>query len=136
MPTSPVVLYVEDDALSREIMAMLFKYDLALSTYTILADSANFEATLRTLSPQPTIILLDIHVKPIDGFRMLTILRSSEEYRHTQVVAVTASVMNEEVQRLKEAGFNGAIAKPIDQDHFPDTFNRIVAGEAVWRIIA
>lgn len=136
MPTNPVVLYVEDDALSREIMAMLFKYDLALSTYTILADSANFEATLRTLSPKPTIILLDIHVKPIDGFRMLTILRSSEEYRNTQVVAVTASVMNEEVQRLKEAGFNGAIAKPIDQDHFPDTFNRIVAGEAVWRIIA
>lgn len=135
MLAEPVVLYVEDDTLSREIMAMLFKFDLALSGFTILADSADFEGKLKALSPTPNTIFLDIHVRPIDGFGMLRILRSLEAYRNARVVAVTASVMNEEVQRLKDAGFNGAIAKPIDQDYFPDTFKRIVAGEDVWRII-
>jgi hypothetical protein len=50
-------------------------------------------------------------------------------------VALTASVMNEEVHKLREAGFHSVIAKPIDVDTFPDLLHRIVGGETVWRII-
>jgi CheY-like chemotaxis protein len=135
MSSKPVVLYVEDDTQSREIMAILLKYDLALLDFTIWPDSVDFEGKVKKLSPLPDIVFLDIHVQPTDGFGMLKILRSREEFRKARVVAVTASVMNEEVQQLRDAGFNGAIAKPIDQDQFPDMFKRIVAGEEVWRII-
>jgi len=136
MSLEPVVLYVEDDALSREIMGMIFKFDLGLSCFEIWPTSADFEERVKRMSPPANIILLDIHVRPVDGFEMLTILRGLEQYHEARVVALTASVMHEEVQRLRGAGFNGAIAKPIDQDHFPDTFERIVSGEEVWRIIA
>ena len=135
MPVEPVVLYIEDDTLSREIMSMIFKYDLAVPHCTIFSDSTDFEGRLKALSPPPNMILMDIHVKPLSGFEMLQVVRRLDQFRDARVVAVTASVMNEEVQRLKDAGFNGAIAKPIDQDRFPDTFRRIVAGEDVWRII-
>src|SRR5689334_7079938 len=110
MPAEPVVLYIEDDTLSREIMAMIFKFDLSLAHCTIFSDSSDFEGRIKALSPPPNTILMDIHVKPLDGFEMLKVVRGIEGLRDARVVAVTASVMNEEVQRLKDAGFNGAIA--------------------------
>ena len=48
------------------------------------------------------------------------------------IIALTASVMREEVRKLMSAGFNGCLAKPIDLATFPDTLRRIMAGEAVW----
>jgi CheY-like chemotaxis protein len=135
MSARQIMLYVEDDPFSREIMAMLFKYDLGLSNFTIWEDSNNFEVRLQCLSPPPNIIFLDIHMNPITGFEMLEILRRTDVYMDACVVALTASVMNDEIQRLKEAGFNGAIAKPIDQDAFPEVFRRIADGEEVWSTI-
>jgi hypothetical protein len=42
--------------------------------------------------------------------------------------------MSEEVGMLKDAGFNGAIAKPINLDTFPTTLQQILEGKAVWSI--
>jgi hypothetical protein len=44
--------------------------------------------------------------------------------------------MNEEVERLKKAGFDGCLAKPIDSDTFGDTLQQIVGGERVWQIVS
>jgi hypothetical protein len=43
--------------------------------------------------------------------------------------------MNEEIDQLQRAGFQGCLAKPIDADSFPDVLKRIQAGEVVWQII-
>ena len=50
------------------------------------------------------------------------------------MIALTASVMNVEVNLLKQPGFDGAIAKPIDEIMFPDLLNQILDGEQVWNI--
>lgn len=42
--------------------------------------------------------------------------------------------MNEAVQRHQTSGFDGCLAKPLDQTTFPDTFSRTLNGEAVWLI--
>ncbi len=68
------------------------------------------------------------------GFEMLDVLHQLDWSSQTPIIAITASVMNEEIQQLKTAGFTGCLAKPIDLNTFPDTFNRILAGERVWRI--
>jgi CheY-like chemotaxis protein len=131
----PVVLYVEDDPQSRKLMQMLLKGRMKLTQVTILEDSQDFLTHVEALNPQPDIIFLDIHVKPHDGFDMLAMLRQLETLRSTPVVALTASVMNEEVQKLRSAGFNGCLAKPIDLSTFPDMMNRIINGEIIWRIL-
>jgi len=45
------------------------------------------------------------------------------------VVALTASVMNEEIQQRRTAGFDGCLAKPIDVDEFPHSLARILEGD-------
>jgi CheY-like chemotaxis protein len=79
--------------------------------------------------------MLDIHVKPLSGFDMLDYLRQHSTYKTTPVIALTASVMNEEVQRLRSAGFNGVISKPVDLDTFPEKVHRVLKGETVWNIL-
>jgi CheY-like chemotaxis protein len=135
MNQQPVVLYVEDDAQSRKLMRLMFKSRVGISQVTILDDSANFEERLAALDPKPTVIFLDIHVTPLDGFEMLRILRTMPWIDGVPIVALTASVMNEEVQRLRTAGFGSCLAKPLDMETFPDVFQRIMAGESIWRIM-
>jgi len=132
---NPVILYVEDDLENREIMQILVKDVMGLTELTIFEDSKDFMQRVEALSPQPEVILLDIHVLPHTGFEMLKMLRNHDTYREIPVAALTASVMNEEVKQLKEAGFDGVIAKPLDMDSFPEMLQRIMQGENVWHII-
>ncbi|GAB5492866.1 MAG: response regulator [Phototrophicaceae bacterium] len=131
---TPIILYVEDDEENREIMRLLVEAVMGFEGLTIFEDSHNFRERLEALNPQPDIILLDIHVPPYDGFEMLKMIREHSRFKNTPVAALTASVMNEEVNQLKTAGFDGVIAKPLDMDTFPTVLTRITQGETVWDI--
>lgn len=132
--SEPIFLYVENDELSREVMRALVTRGLGYDNITILESSVFFEENLNKLSQQPDVIFLDIHVEPIDGFEMLKVIRQHDKFCEIPVIALTASVMNEEVRRLREAGFNGVIAKPINYDIFPTALERILHGEQIWNI--
>jgi two-component system cell cycle response regulator DivK len=134
MSAPPVLLYVEDDPLSRQVMMMLVRRGLGYDTLTVFEDSQDFMARLQALPAKPDLIFLDIHMRPDDGFTLLQMIRRHPDYAATIVVAVTASVMNEEVVMLQNAGFDGAIGKPIDQFFFPEFVARVLRGEAIWHI--
>ena len=130
----PVILYFEDDTLSRDVMQACLTRGLGYHNVTMFEDSSDFEGRLAGLPSKPDVIFLDIHMEPIDGFTMLRLIRQSEAYQATKVIALTASVMNEEVKMLKQAGFDGVIAKPLDYDTFSTVLRRILDGEQVWHI--
>lgn len=127
-------LYVEDDSLSREVMEMILGTAMGVERLTMFADSRNLLERVHQLNPTPDVVLLDIHVKPMDGFEMLEVLRADAHMESAKFIALTASVMNEEVDRLRSSGFDGAIAKPLSVQVFPDLITRILQGEAVWHI--
>jgi len=135
MEALPCVLYVEDDLQSRKVMKMLLEGRMKLPHVVFFEDSSDFTDRVEVLHPKPTVVFLDIHVKPYTGFEMLTMLRGMDWARDIPIVALTASVMQEEVQQLRTAGFSGCLAKPLDLLSFPETFQRIVMGESIWRII-
>lgn len=129
-------LYVEDDPLSREIMLMIMEnaMQVDLKQITVFADSTDFLKRVQAISTRPNVILLDIHVQPYDGFQMLEMLRNEPMLKDARIIALTASVMNEEVARLRKAGFDGAIAKPLNVHTFPSLVERVLKGETVWHI--
>lgn len=136
MNQQPVILYVEDDPKSRKMMDMLLTGRMKLPSVIMFEDSHHLIERVNALDPKPDVIFLDIHVKPHNGFEMLTMLRQLHWAKHIPIIALTASVMNEEVQQLKQAGFDGCLAKPIDIETFPDAFARILNGERVWLILS
>ncbi len=132
----PTLLYVEDDPLGVEIMQMLLQTTLGIGTdrLKVFEDSQDFLVRLRALPQKPDLILLDIHVEPVDGFSMLELLRAEPDYASTRVVALTASVMSDEIARLKMHGFDGAIGKPLSVMTFPQLLQRLLNGESVWHV--
>ena len=126
-------VYIEDDAMSRKVMAMLLTKKMGYNSVTILEDSENFLAKILELPYPPDVIFLDIHMQPYNGFEVLEMIRAGGHCPEAKMVALTASVMNEEVELLRKAGFDGVIGKPIDINTFPDLLNRILQGERIWR---
>ena len=130
----PVIVYVEDDEPSISVMKMIVERVMNLETIHILRSSANFLQQVKMLSATPDLILMDIQMRPHNGFELLSMLRNDAQFHRSKVVALTASVMNEQVMRLKNSGFDGAIAKPLNIHEFPNLIARIMRGESVWHI--
>jgi len=128
------LLCVEDDPSNRLVMKLLVEKTLKAKYYAIFEDSADFLRNVQNLPMRPSIILLDIHVSPFNGFQMLQMIREDSVYFDTKVVALTASVMNEEVQQLRKSGFDGAIGKPIPLSTFPVIIERVMNGENIWQV--
>lgn len=128
------LLYVEDDPGSRKVMSVLVSHLAQAVELILFEDSTDFLERVHAITQEIDVFLLDIHVTPNDGFDMLRLLRKDPHLFSKRVIALTASVMNEEINRLKEAGFDGVLSKPLSFGTFPDTINRILAGERIWTV--
>lgn len=115
-------------------MEVLFTKGMGHFDLTIFDDSADFVERLRDLSSVPDVVFVDIQVKPHDGYKILTMLRANSRFREAKVIAMTASVMADDVKQLRQAGFDGLIGKPIPGTMFPELMEQILAGEAVWYV--
>ncbi|MBC8506441.1 MAG: response regulator [Anaerolineales bacterium] len=128
-------LYVDDNDKSRLVMQLLMEKAMDAQFLTIFEDSADFMERVTALSPPPDVALLDINVQPHDGFEMLEMLRKNPQLNHTKIIAVTASVTNEEIEKLRDCGFDGGIGKPLRVTTFPSLINQILNGETVWHVV-
>jgi hypothetical protein len=78
-------------------------------------------------APLPDLVLLDIQLPDSDGFQVLTELRGA--WPRLRVIALTANATAHDRIRVREAGFDGLITKPIDVLRFPTQVDKAVAGE-------
>jgi len=130
---TPSFLYLEDDPLSQEVMSTLLE-QLGYRQLAVFNSSEHFVKRVETLGFVPDVFFLDIYVQPVTGFEIIRILRSHPMFASKKVIALTASVMHDEIAHLKRAGFNGMLGKPLDFDLFPQLLSRILAGEVVWHV--
>ena len=66
----------------------------------------------------PDLILMDIHLPGMNGIDALRALRSDPATAAIPVIAVTASVMQDDRRMIVEAGFNAYVGKPINLREF------------------
>lgn len=82
--------------------------------------------------PRVDLILMDLRLPHEDGYEALNQIREDDNLKDTLVVVVTAHGSAAEMQKAREAGFDGFLAKPLDADRFPDQIRQILQGEAIW----
>jgi len=103
------ILIVEDNAKNMKLVRDVLQH----RGYTTL-EAETGEAGLRlTLDERPDLVLMDIQLPDIDGATVLAKIREHSALDAMPVLAVSASVMPEEQQRIVRSGFDGFIAKPI-----------------------
>jgi two-component system, cell cycle response regulator DivK len=69
---------------------------------------------------KPDLILMDIHLPGMNGIEALKVLRGAAATAAIPVIAVTASVMQQDRKQITEAGFDAYVGKPINLKEFLD----------------
>ena len=125
------VLVVEDNVSNFVLVARLLGYMGAHCEWK----TSGFEVVeYADTMPQLDLILLDIRLPYEDGYEALRKLRASPKLKNTIIVAVTAEASMEQMQKARNAGFDGFLGKPLDPDRFPQQIQRILDHEAVWEL--
>lgn len=127
------VLIIEDNVRNYALLARLLSFMGVKQTEWRRSGWQVLEFAQDAMA-QVDLILLDIHLPDEDGYEVLARIRDDERFRATRVVAVTADVSGANLDRAKTAGFDGFLAKPINEDLFPDQVRRILEGEPVWEL--
>lgn len=127
------ILVVDDNGDNLFILTDTLQEDLLVGSVTGVTSGAELFALVdaeRTSPPQ--MILLDLQMPYEDGYVVLSRIREHPRLAGVVVVAVTANVLPHDLQRCREAGFDGFIGKPVDLARFQHQIERMLAGDAVW----
>jgi two-component system, cell cycle response regulator DivK len=109
-----IILLVEDNAANMKLATFL----LESAGHTVLS-AADAEVGL-TLAREgnPELILMDIQLPGMDGLQATVILKADPATRDIPVIALTALAMKGDEERIRAAGCDGYIAKPLDYKSF------------------
>lgn len=105
-----LVLIVEDNERSLKLERDV----LQLDGYRTLEARTAEEGIALAVANLPDLILMDIRLPGIDGVEALRRLREDSRTASIPVVALTSSAMADDLDRFRQAGFDGHLAKPID----------------------
>lgn len=108
------VLVIEDNASNMTLATFLLKS----VGHTVLA-ATNAEAGLTIArDEQPELILMDIQLPGMDGLQATALLKGDDATRAIPVIALTALAMKGDEERIRAAGCDGYIAKPMRYQDF------------------
>jgi len=108
------ILIVEDNADNMSLATMLLESE----GYAVLgAPDAEAGLTLAR-DERPHLILMDIQLPGMDGLEATRLLKRDDATRTIPVIAVTALAMKGDEERIRAAGCDGYIAKPIRYQEF------------------
>jgi two-component system cell cycle response regulator DivK len=109
-----LILVVEDNDKSRKLVRDV----LTVKGYEIIEAETGEEGVGLAQERRPSLILMDIRLPGIDGIQALGRLRAEDATRGIPVMAMTASVMEQDRQRVLDAGFDAFQSKPIKLKDF------------------
>ena len=105
-----LVLIVEDNEKNMKLVRDILR---AKGYETMEAGTAE-EGIKLAQERIPDLVLMDIQLPGMNGMEALKVLRANSATAHIPVVAITASVMQQDRQQIMDTGFDGFIEKPID----------------------
>ncbi|HEV8437638.1 MAG TPA: response regulator [Methylomirabilota bacterium] len=109
-----LILIVEDNEKNRKLERDVLQF---YGYQTAEAETGEDGVRLAQATP-PALILMDIQLPGISGIEALGRLRADTRTRAIPVIAVTASAMTHDRQKIMAAGFDGYQSKPINVKEF------------------
>jgi two-component system, cell cycle response regulator DivK len=120
-----LILIVEDNEKNLKLVRDV----LQVKGYATIEAGTGEDGVRLALEHRPDLVLMDIQLPGISGIDALRALRADPATATIPVIAVTASVMQQDRSMITEAGFDGYIGKPLDLKPFLETVRATLAGE-------
>ena len=107
--TGPRVLVVDDETRNRQLIEVI----LGPEGYRLLSAASGTEALAAAAEHRPDLILLDIMMPGIDGYRVLSALKADEVTKAIPVVLVSALTDASTQAHARNLGADGFLTKPF-----------------------
>ena len=117
------ILIVEDNEKNMKLVRDILQH----KGYATLEAHTGDGGVRTALLARPDLILMDIQLPDFDGFEALRRIREDGTLVDVPVIAVSASVMPGDQQRIVSSGFDAFVTKPINIKQFLETVQRALA---------
>jgi CheY-like chemotaxis protein len=129
LPAGVPVLIVDDNPTNLKLLS----YILSSQGYDVRTASDAASALAALQARRPDVILMDLQLPGMDGLELSRALKADPATRGIVILAVTAYAMKGDEERVRAAGCDGYIAKPIDTRTFPALVASYLAREPETR---
>ena len=119
------ILVVEDNALNIKLFCDL----LAAHGHQPEAVLDSREALDAARSFKPDLVITDIQLPHISGLELMEMIRKDEELKGVPIMAVTAYAGVGDDERIRAAGAQAYVSKPISVVRFAETVEDLLAGK-------
>ena len=109
-----LILIVEDNEKNLKLVRDVLQF----KGYQTIEAGTGEDGVRLAKERHPALVLMDIQLPGIDGITALGQLRADAGTRAIPVIAVTASAMTHDRQKIMAAGFDGYQTKPIKVKEF------------------
>jgi CheY-like chemotaxis protein len=119
-PAGEPILIVDDNEVNLKLARVL----LQASGYAVRTATSAEEAVELLGAFHPRLILMDIQLPGTDGLTLSRRLKADPATRGIVILALTAYAMKGDEERVRAAGCDGYVSKPIDTRTLPDLVAR------------
>lgn len=121
------ILIVEDDANLSELV----KIRLQNNGFNVIDASDGLQMLKKIRKVKPDLIILDVMLPKIDGYKLCGLLKNYDPYRDIPVIIFTARSGMEERNLTQQMGGDAYIAKPFDAKVLIDKINELLAKKEI-----
>lgn len=128
---APRILVVDDDASIRSVFSEFFG-SAHQGRYAIELAASGYEAGLQVERFNPHVVLLDLMMPELDGFKVCQNIRNDPAHAGAIIIALTGS--DQAAQRAEESGmFHRVVLKPIKMSRVKEIIDGLLAEQGFVR---
>jgi DNA-binding response OmpR family regulator len=118
------VIIVDDDKEMSRAVKMLFKL-MGFETQ-IFNNAREFARHLLETKTLPDLLMLDLNIPQVSGLDVLEWIRRTERFKSIPVIILSSETYPRLVDRLREAGANAYLFKPVTLEDLEHTVNQVL----------
>lgn len=118
------ILIVDDDELIRQTIKRMIQEDFP---GVVVVEAVNGEdAGIKINQFAPELVILDIKLPGIDGFRVSRMIRSYECFKHIKILAMSGCNIEEYRKRASDSGIDDFLEKPFNMDQMKEAVGKLI----------
>ena len=121
------VLVVDDDPL---VVKTIVKFLNDTGEYEVETAADGFEAGLQINRFNPDLVILDLMMPNIDGFKVCQKIKSTRQTRHIKILVLTGYASPENIQKALECGAHLCLAKPFRTTDLREKIDELLTGDS------
>ncbi len=125
-----IVLLVEDNQVNQQLITGYF----ASTDLNVLIANNGLEGIEMATNHKPDLILMDIQMPIMDGYEAMRRLKRDPDLKSIPILALTASVLEEDRQKIMDCGADGFLRKPISRKDLYIEISRYLKHEEVAEV--